>query len=783
MTLSTAHPQAVVEGALPADAVVQPLPEADQVSTIGFVRLLDRAVGLLSLVALVPGVLGAREQAGQLAPPWLFAVGGALLAAAILMPVYAWSRRGIRPLAGLYGLAVGVGVCSWPWAWTGPGRGSMPWIATLIVLGVLCAGLATSTRAAVVYGLVIATALGVVRTLPSGGGEPVALALQDALIAAAEPIALLGSVQFLRQTTRRLDETLGRRRVESASDAVNRALVDERRRLDAIVHDEVMTTLVAATREGGLRDPHVANLALTALESLTQAEPQDGLDVEVSADQLVRLVKDVANSVCPRAEVLGEIPSSTVTLPQGVVRVLLQAAREAMLNAEKHAHAARVQVVVEVAIKSRRVVVNVRVLDDGRGFDVDAVAPERLGLRLAIYERMLTIRGTASVSSRPGQGTSLALTWSGERQLAQAVHHATINDVRVHPLFVTSGLRLLGYLVMVTSGTNVLVGLLAAPLADPPRRVVGAVLFAIGGLSLLLPVIIKPVVPDAPALPLARWKAALAAAAALASTTLSLGAVPATGWPPHATWFMTPVLTIVMFVFGLGRPRLAWSVACAHALIVALVSPEVGGGIPAVSQLVVIALAPAAGLIVMWLLYRWLDSVWDEIGAADEAASRAAAVNAALFSKLVLREVWQAELRASVGPVLTRIANDTTPISASEKVSLLALEASLRDGIKASNFSAPSLSAAIMEARLRGVTVTLIDNRGSALPEAARRATLRQLERLVRAQQDGRVVARTAPSTSQEAVTILVAGRTGDARLLKIYENGSDSDQSVIGGS
>ena len=53
--------------------------------------------------------------------------------------------------------------------------------------------------------------------------------------------------------------------------------------------------------------------------------------------------------------------------------------------------------------------VAVYVRHEGPGFDLDAVGPERRGVRDAIVGRMAAIGGQATVESAPGDGTEVVL--------------------------------------------------------------------------------------------------------------------------------------------------------------------------------------------------------------------------------------------------------------------------------------------------------------------------------------------------------------------------------------
>ena len=85
---------------------------------------------------------------------------------------------------------------------------------------------------------------------------------------------------------------------------------------------------------------------------------------------------------------------------------LVAAAREAMVNAAKHAEVEEISVYAEVEDGT----VSVFVRDRGVGFDPAAVGTDRRGLAESIRGRMDRHGGTATVRSQPGEGTEVELT-------------------------------------------------------------------------------------------------------------------------------------------------------------------------------------------------------------------------------------------------------------------------------------------------------------------------------------------------------------------------------------
>jgi signal transduction histidine kinase len=84
---------------------------------------------------------------------------------------------------------------------------------------------------------------------------------------------------------------------------------------------------------------------------------------------------------------------------------LVQASREAMVNAAKHAGVTEVSVYAEVEPGQ----VHVFVRDRGTGFDPEAVAADRHGLADSIRGRMQRHGGTVTLRTTPGEGTEVQL--------------------------------------------------------------------------------------------------------------------------------------------------------------------------------------------------------------------------------------------------------------------------------------------------------------------------------------------------------------------------------------
>ena len=76
-----------------------------------------------------------------------------------------------------------------------------------------------------------------------------------------------------------------------------------------------------------------------------------------------------------------------------------------MVNAAKHSGADKIDVYAEVDRGS----VEVFVRDRGQGFDLDAVAEDRMGVKGSIIDRMARHGGSARSAPHPDDGTEVRL--------------------------------------------------------------------------------------------------------------------------------------------------------------------------------------------------------------------------------------------------------------------------------------------------------------------------------------------------------------------------------------
>ncbi|NWG15527.1 MAG: GAF domain-containing sensor histidine kinase [Chloroflexi bacterium] len=222
---------------------------------------------------------------------------------------------------------------------------------------------------------------------------------------------------FAEQAALAIENTRLRERVErSAAEA-------ERGRLARDLHDSVTQTLFSASliaevvprvwkddpAEGGSLLEQVRLLTRGALAEmrtlLLELRPAALLQAEL-ADSLRHLVDAAAaRAGFPvRLSVIGREP-----LPTDVKVVFYRIAQEALNNTAKHAEASA----ATVTLDGQAGYAELRICDDGRGFDVRSVSPTRLGLGI-MAERAQAIGAALTIESQPGRGTLIVARWENK---------------------------------------------------------------------------------------------------------------------------------------------------------------------------------------------------------------------------------------------------------------------------------------------------------------------------------------------------------------------------------
>jgi len=219
--------------------------------------------------------------------------------------------------------------------------------------------------------------------------------IRDAALTAVVVIVALGLIlaPFLWRLGRNL-----------AAERAERIRSEERAQMAAHLHDSVLQTLTLMQKRAD--DPReVASLARRQ-----ERELRDWLAGDGAGDAGERTLASELRAVAEGVEDDHRVAIESVVVGDCKLddraEAVLGAAREALLNAAKHSgDSGPIRVYAE--IDDAGIALFVR--DRGAGFDPEAVAEDRRGVRESIVGRLERAGGHAEVRSNPGGGTEVAI--------------------------------------------------------------------------------------------------------------------------------------------------------------------------------------------------------------------------------------------------------------------------------------------------------------------------------------------------------------------------------------
>ena len=239
--------------------------------------------------------------------------------------------------------------------------------------------------------------------------------LADAWLLVVETIVAAGLVAVIRGGARQADT------IVAAGLATERQIrAEEARRADEReqhrqLHDTVLSTLTMVAA-GAFAEPSPA-LTAQAHRDLRVLQGLAGAPAAPAAPA----VPAVPGGLAPLTDLRPKLERAAVTtddlavrlklvpvmLPSPVVDHLAACVGEALRNVERHAGTGQ----AEVTVTGGAGWAVVEITDRGRGFDPAATPPSRRGIRESITGRMLAAGGRAAITSRPGAGTTVTVSW------------------------------------------------------------------------------------------------------------------------------------------------------------------------------------------------------------------------------------------------------------------------------------------------------------------------------------------------------------------------------------
>jgi signal transduction histidine kinase len=234
--------------------------------------------------------------------------------------------------------------------------------------------------------------------------------------------AIVFGISLVSYLTLALAQRQAERQLQSLTSATAELVdADRRRALEqraaAVVHDTVLADLSALARSPGVLSDRTKTVLTEHLAAMSAMTVADEAPRTTSASALRRALLELAHEYQwsgVRVDVSGtelldvEVSASTRHAVVGAVRAALD-------NVVKHAGTDRAELVAGI----RDGVLSVLVVDDGRGFAVDEVAHDRLGIRMSIEQRIAQAGGRVRIWSGP-EGTTVMVAVPIEGSIERA---------------------------------------------------------------------------------------------------------------------------------------------------------------------------------------------------------------------------------------------------------------------------------------------------------------------------------------------------------------------------
>jgi putative membrane protein len=591
------------------------------------------------------------------------------------------------------------------------------------------------------------------------GGEPLRVVVLDTTFGTLLCLVYFPFLSRFLEQGERLDAAVRATQATLEAGAASASRVRAGRVVASMVHDRVIAALVTASRVRGASDEEVRHQARQALEVMLPtaqdaADPgrHDLADLEAALRQVVQ---DQVGGRC-RTVVRAELLDPRMALPAPAWEALLLAAQEAVRNVRRHAVPAAGPgvpgggmeagvpgggspgggvtrgrgssevtevgglppapragpapgpevtevggtpsegVTLSVTLRGRVAGVVIEVIDDGPGFSLSRLSPERMGLRGSVLARMESLQGGgARVESEPGRGTRVTLTWEPSGGGATPPPRPGLLTQAHRYLHSPRG-RGVGLLLVATMWLH--------GLMQPSTHAVGLVLVALVVQSAAVVLLIR-----GPAGPWGGWVHVLApCAAALAAVIVGSGLPPGALAISSAGWAVP--FTALACVAPLMHRR---DVLAFLTLAASGAGLWVGAHAVGVDHLVVLRFLPyplvqalnvwLAGVALRWMRRRL---------SREQARAQAACVRQAAQEEAVrVQEDFLREVRGRSLKVIGQLALRGAIPELVEQAGWV--EADLRDLIRAPRLAADAeLTTLVRQARRAGVVVVQLDDSG-----------------------------------------------------------------------
>ena len=373
-------------------------------------RLIGQAFAGASILLTAESTLNFISQQRYFFAPLAWAVAGLLWVTTLLYAFSFWfgsARFVYLKIHAIYMFAL---VAVWPIIVSKPvpvdGK-FYPWLWWAVDTGWLAAALSFKLRWTVFYFITLNFVIQVLFSMPVGGSHEGAKLVTDFLFT----LLTNGTAAVIALLLRAAAERTDRASAESIQSAILQAKVEAqvkvRERLDALVHDRVLTALISASRADSSAEVKAASdLANSALAKLVEVENTEETGTIFVSDLFQAI--STAGLNLESNLVISQTQGTNWQLDRQTANAFTEATIQALQNSILHAgQKVQRELILKASDKDLKIVIK----DDGRGFRPSRIPKGRLGIRVSVISRVESVGGEVHIASEPGKGATIVLEW------------------------------------------------------------------------------------------------------------------------------------------------------------------------------------------------------------------------------------------------------------------------------------------------------------------------------------------------------------------------------------
>ena len=375
--------------------------------------LLERVFSLASILISSQTLTNAFSEYDkyQLNPFWFWLNVSLISGSNLLIIFLVWIRRSGR--FGFMALTLSSVFAIVTWSFQLDGirldPGEQPWIWWTVGIGGISAVGAFGVYLASFFLVILPTMWFFLQVSEIGIPVDPWVALQDSSFSFLFSSVLAGFVWVLRYESAKVDDANHKANLAAIELSRAEAIERERDRVDALIHDSVLTTLLlAANAEDQGSELAAQQSASAAIKKLGTLDSERVLNQDISVSSLFSALEEAVYRFSGDITLESE-GASNLTVPAELAAAVTESMLQALANAKNHAGTG---VSINVYLKGYAKGFKVVVKDNGRGFRPSRVPKNRLGLRLSIVGRVEAAGGKVFIDSKIGVGTNVIIEWN-----------------------------------------------------------------------------------------------------------------------------------------------------------------------------------------------------------------------------------------------------------------------------------------------------------------------------------------------------------------------------------